>query len=148
MRKPQAGFTLVELMIAIAIVGILAAVAIPNYQDYVRKGQLPEAHGALADYRIRLEGYYQDNRNYGSDACASNTAAAWRTFTAPAGAKFSYSCELSDEGQGYLLTATGRAGTPAAGHVYTLNHDNTKATVTFKGAASGKTCWLVSGNEC
>ncbi|MFN4116268.1 MAG: type IV pilin protein [Inhella sp.] len=149
MRKSQAGFSLVELMIAVAIVGVLAAVAIPSYRDYVRRGQIPDALAALSDYRIKLETYYQDYRNYGvGNDCAVSSSAAWKNFTAPAGSKFAYKCATTDSGQGFLLTATGKTGSAVAGHEYTLDHNNSKVTVSFKGAASGKACWLVNGSEC
>lgn len=144
------GFTLIEVMIVVAIVGILAAVAIPQYSDYVRRGSLPEAFSQLADYRIKMEQYYQDNRKYGGTACADGTGApSWNGF-APNGAKnFTYGCALSDSGQGYKITATGKTGTVSVGHVYTLDHTNQQATTTFKGASvSGKNCWLVKGSEC
>ena len=77
-----AGFTLIEVMIVVAIVAILTAIALPSYKDYIRRGRLPEAFNALADYRTKMEQYYQDNRNYGSAAskCAdSTTASSWNT---------------------------------------------------------------------
>lgn len=149
MRKPNAGFSLVELMIAVAIIGILASVAIPSYRDYVRRGQIPDALAALSDYRIKLEAYYQDYRNYGDgDACASSSTANWKDFKAPDGSKFAYKCATSDGGQGFVLTASGNTGTAVAGHEYTLDHNNSKVTVTFKGKAAGKSCWLVNGSEC
>jgi type IV pilus assembly protein PilE len=149
MRVRQAGFTLIELLITVAIIGILAAVAVPSYTDYVRRGTIPDALASLADYRIKLESYYQDYRNYGNaGGCAAQSAAAWKNFTAPAGAKFTYKCETKDNAQGFTVTATGKAGTAAKGHEYTLDQDNNKVTVTFKGAASGKACWLVNGSEC
>lgn len=143
------GFTLVELMIVVAIVGILAAVALPAYTDYVRRGALPEGMSQLADYRVKMEQYYQDNRSYGAAACADTGAApSWKNFS-PNGAKnFSYGCAISDNGQGFLITATGKTGTSAAGHVYTVNHANQQATTSFKGGSVTKSCWLVRGNEC
>lgn len=143
------GFTLVELMIVVAIVGILAAVALPAYTDYVRRGALPEGMSQLADYRVKMEQYYQDNRSYGAAACADAGAApSWKNFS-PNGAKnFSYGCAISDNGQGFLITATGKTGTSAAGHVYTVNHANQQATTSFKGGSVTKSCWLVRGNEC
>ncbi len=144
----QRGFTLIELMIAVAIVGILAAVAVPQYKDYVRRGSLPESFSQMADYRIKMEQYYQDNRNYGTAACADGGAApSWNNFV-PSGAKnFTYACATT--GQAYTITATGKTGTVSVGHVYTLNQSNGQATTTFKGVSvSGKNCWLAKGTEC
>ncbi|MFY7864045.1 type IV pilin protein [Roseateles sp.] len=144
-----AGFTLIELMITVAIVGVLTAVAVPAYKDYARRGQLPDAFASLADYRIKLEQYYQDNRKYGTTTCADGAnAPAWNTFV-PASAKyFSFTCSLNVAGgQGFLLTATGIAG-QAIGHSYTLDFNNLKGTTQFKGASSSKACWLIKGDEC
>jgi type IV pilus assembly protein PilE len=140
------GFTLIELMVVVAIVAILAAVAVPSYRDYVRRGQLPEAFTYLADYRVKLEQYYQDNRAYSTDGNCG-TGAAWATF-APAGVKyFTFSCATAGTFQTYTLTATGSAG-QATGHTFTLTNDGVKKTTSFKGSSSSATCWLINGNEC
>jgi type IV pilus assembly protein PilE len=136
-------------MVAVAIVGILAGVALPAYSDYVRRGQLPEAFSGLADFRIKMEQYYQDYRNYGSSACADvSSGPSWANF-APAGAKnFTFACTLLSSGQGYRLSASGKTGVAAAGHVYTLDQSNAQATTSFKGATVSKACWLSRGTEC
>ncbi|MDY0744338.1 type IV pilin protein [Paucibacter sp. R3-3] len=146
-RRVAAGFTLIELLITVAIIGILAAVALPAYTDYVRRGSLPEATSALSDYRIKMEQYFQDNRNYGSGDCAKGGSAtpSWATF--PVITKtFTYSCSLTSSG--YQLTATGNTGTRAAGHTFNA-FPNSISTTMFKGAAvTGKSCWLIRGDEC
>ena len=73
LKHIQKGFTLIELMIVVAIIGILAAIAVPNYQEYVRRARASEATSALADMRIRMEQYFQDNRRYTGGPCAAPT---------------------------------------------------------------------------
>ena len=63
-RRPSQGFTLIELMITVAIVAILAAIAYPNYRNYVIRGQLVDATQGLSAVRANMERYYQDNRSY------------------------------------------------------------------------------------
>lgn len=142
------GFTLIEVMITVAIVAILAGVALPSYFDYVRRGQLPEAFSSLADYRVKLEQYYQDNRNYGTAACADVAGApSWANFVAGNAQYFGYGCTLSAGGQGYTVTATGNAGR-AVGHNYTVDSANVKGTTRFKDVVVSKGCWLAKGSEC
>jgi type IV pilus assembly protein PilE len=152
----EQGFTLIEVMIVVAIIAILAAVALPAYNAYIRRGQLQEAFTNLADQRIKMEQYYQDNRNYGTNKfCSTNTTSTTLSIT---GSKyFTYACSTDKndtgataDGQGYVLTATGVTGTNAAGYAYTINDQGTKATKTYAGnAVTGSTCWAVkSASDC
>jgi type IV pilus assembly protein PilE len=148
----QRGFTLLEVMIVVAIVAILAGVALPSYFDYVRRGQLPEASAALSDFRVKMEQYYQDNRNYGGLQCADVGPPSWSagngTLNYGSAQFFSYTCALSGGGQGYTVTAVG-ANSRAIGHDYTINHNNDRATIKFKnGGAINRPCWLIKGSEC
>lgn len=139
---------MIELMVVVAIVGILAALAYPSYIDYVRRGQLQEAFTYLADFRAKLEQYYLDNRNYGdADGCAPVAASSWNSFD-PSGAQyFDFSCATANSGQSYTLTATGAKGR-ADGHTYTFTDTSAKKTTEFKGQTVSKNCWLVRGDEC
>lgn len=138
------GFTLIELMVVVAIIGILATVALPSYQDYIRRSQLPEAFTVLSDYSVKLEQYFQDNRAYGfNNTCGQGTL----SFPPAAAKYFSYACNTTGPHQTYTLSATGVTGA-VVGHTYTLNSAGIKGTSEFKGVDTTKTCWLVTGQEC
>jgi type IV pilus assembly protein PilE len=146
-RNQSRGFTLIEVMIVVAIIAILASIAIPSYNDYVRRGLLPEAFGQLSDYRTKMEQYYQDTRNYGAGTtCASApSATSWNNF-APRSAKyFSYRC--TTDGQSYEIRATGISG-QAAGHTFTINQNGDRGTIEFKGTTVTATCWLTRASTC
>jgi type IV pilus assembly protein PilA len=66
MRKIQQGFTLIELMIVVAIIGILAAVAIPNYQTYTKKAKFTEVVQSTSAMKIAVEGCYQEKQTLSS----------------------------------------------------------------------------------
>lgn len=132
------GFTLIELMIVVAIIGILSAIAFPAYGDYVRMARASEATAQVASYASRLEQYYLDNRKYGDDACGIAASA----FSAE---KYAVSCAVTKSGQGFTITATAQINSEGA---YTLDEGGSKATTLFKGAGSSKTCWLIKGSEC
>jgi type IV pilus assembly protein PilE len=134
-KVTQKGYTLVEIMIIVAIVGILASIALPNYQNYVRKSRATEATSVLADMRVKMEQYFQDRRTYVGGPCA-----------APAGTNttfFAYSCAGGDgTATTYTLQATG-SGQMAA-YSYTVNQANAKTSTTYDG---GGNCWT-TGASC
>jgi type IV pilus assembly protein PilE len=143
-RQRLRGFTLIEVMIAVAIVGILAAIAVPSYTNYVRRGKIPEAIGILADGRLKFEQFFLDNRTYAgyvSGVCTP-LAAGGTSFVATA-KYFTYACVSGPTT--YTITATGVAATGMTGYSYTINELNVK-TSTVPGGA-GATCWITKAGE-
>lgn len=71
MKKLQKGFTLIELMIVVAIIGILAAIAIPAYQDYIARSQMSEAMTLASGMKTNVSEIFSDKA-----ICPDNTSAA------------------------------------------------------------------------
>jgi type IV pilus assembly protein PilE len=140
------GFTLIELIITLAIVAILARIALPAYTGYIARGKIVDALSALADVRVKMEQYYQDNRNYGPAGAACPVAAQASQY-------FSYTCTVGAGTPSASYTATassiaGAVGSAAGDYTYSINEQNAKSTAMFKGSAVAKACWLIRGNEC
>lgn len=131
----HSGFSLVEIMVAVAIMGILSAIAIPAYQDYVKSGYATEAPSNLANCRVQAEQFYQDNFTYTGITC-NPTEAKY----------FDYTVE-NVTATTYTLRATGKSAQSMGGFEFTVNQDNVK-TSKYDGTV-GSSCWLTSsGGTC
>lgn len=145
--RATGGFTLIEVMITVAIVAILAAVALPSYRDYITRGHLADASNGLATIRAQMERHFQDNRSYATvgtfvTPCAS-TDAAPRTFNL-----FVVSCSGTPTATAFTLQAVGSGA--ATGFTFTVNQTDVRATTA---AATGwPTCaskWMMrKGATC
>jgi len=136
--RDSRGFTLIELMMALAVVAILTAVALPSYSAYVQRSRVPVALDALSAYSTRLEQRYQDTGSY-----ASGTA-CWGT--APDAKDFTVSCSIGSSGQTFTATATG-SGT-MAGYTYTLDSSGTRKTTAHPKGTPSTNCWTTKGVTC
>ena len=114
-KKAQSGFTLIELMIVIAIVGILAAIALPAYQDYTVRAKMGEALASLAEAKTTISEYYASNNSLPS-------ATASGINTDPDTAIVDQILYTSTAGVGPLLQAVMQAGVvPSGGNSFVLS---------------------------
>jgi len=145
------GFTLIEVMITVAIVAILASIAYPSYRDYVIRGRLTDATNGLTAMQADMERHFQDNRDYrdvtvGATTFASpcSRAVAQRTF-----GNFVVTCTTLNAAD-YVLTADG--GGTMANFNFTINNNRVQTTTSSEpgyGAAVPNTCWVVRrGQTC
>lgn len=122
-------------MITVAIIGILTAIALPSYSEYIKRGNITESIAGLSDMQIKMEQFFQDNRTY-VGACASGTVAPL-----PTAVKFTFTCPTLTA-SAYIVTATGTG--VMAGFVYTLDQSNARVTSSLPtGWTVTTNCWVL-----
>ena len=146
-RRMQGGFTLIEMMIVVAIAAILTLIAFPSYTGHVLKSKLSEAFSQLTSLQLRMEQYYQDNRSYGTTGTCGIPDLA--------GTQFNFTCAptacsgIPVTCQGYTFTATGTG--VATGFTFTIDEAGTRATTAVPSGwgAPNNACWIRSqGGAC
>lgn len=109
---PEQGFTLIELMIVIAIIGILASIALPAYQDSVTKSRRADAQGALMGFANAMERHFTTNSSYlgaaGTQATPADNGNPWifSTVSPVDGGTASYNLTVTSTANTFTLTAT------------------------------------------
>jgi type IV pilus assembly protein PilE len=143
------GFTLIEIMVTVAIIGILASLALPAYGNYVTRGKIPDATSNLASKRVLMEQFFQDNHSYLSGGACPTTVAP----DTASSKYFNFACDPAfTTANTFEIEATGK-GT-MAGFSYTITESNTKGSVITAPAnvnliASSTTCWIINtGGTC
>lgn len=139
------GFTLIELMIVVAVIGILLAVAIPSYQDSIRKGRRAEGRTALTELLQQQERYMTQTNTYlaftNSAGTTSPTSVPFKTYSGDSQAKTSYhlsaaACPSSTINECVILTATPVTADPEAGNLQILSSGTKTCTGT-----NTAVCW-------
>jgi prepilin-type N-terminal cleavage/methylation domain-containing protein len=133
----QRGFTLIEVMIVVAIIAILAAFAIPQYREYVLRGQLVSATNLLSTLQARMERHFQDNRTYETvggftSPCAAPTGDEYFTVTCPT---------LGPNV--FTLQADGINPGPVAGFRFTVTQGGVRGTTAPAGWGNCATRWIL-----
>lgn len=127
-HRPQRGFTLIELMIAVAVIAILASIALPSYRGYVERATRTDAHAGLNEVASVLERCYTVHNSYNSSNCSLSNG---DTRDSPDG---NYTVTVTSTATTYTLTAglrSGRGPDGCSGNM-TLNH---------QGVRSPADCW-------
>ena len=139
------GFTLIELIVAVAVVAILSAIALPAYTDYILRGRLVDGRNALAALRARMEQYYQDNRTY-QDVSTAIVSPCTGTSTV---GTFTIACP-TQTATAYVIRATGGGATN--GFVYTMDSNGNQVTTGLPSSwgtvpTGGYACWVARKAE-
>ncbi len=154
-QRNSRGFTLIELMITVAIVGILAAIALPSYKNYVIRGKLVAGTNSLSTLRAQMEQYYLDNRTYMTvSAPTIVTPCTQYAVVASPNNLFNVNCSAASDAptsSAYVIRATGTGA--VAGAQYTIDNQGNMSTVGLPNGwgtpPASSACWIMrKGDSC
>jgi type IV pilus assembly protein PilE len=144
MKKTSTGFTVIELLIVLAILGTLLAIAIPSYQEYTRKAARAEAKGTMLDIAQMQERYFSNNGTY--LAIAAPPAAAptgWKNYSGGSASGSKYNISVAAGSTGSLTTSFTITAAPITGYseptcgTLSIESNGTKGS----NSGSGSPCW-------
>ena len=141
----QSGFTLIELMVTVAIIAILAGVALPSYTQFVIRGKLQEASSNLLAMRTKMELYFQDNRSWDPAPPAPKPCTPGSGVPIPNLKYFDITCPATvTPATTYLVQADGKPGTDLAGLTMTIDQANVRRTVSVPAGWTmpATNCWI------
>jgi type IV pilus assembly protein PilE len=144
--RRECGFTLIELMVAVSITGLLAALAFPSFRDHLVRNRATEATAALAEGRHQMEQYFFNQRTYAGGSCETSQTVG----------SFTLACPASGTGKpsatAYTIVATGSGLT--SNLVYTIDQNGTQKTTSVPTGwvsvpTGGHPCWVLRrGSSC
>jgi type IV pilus assembly protein PilE len=137
MPRTVRAFTLLEMMIVVAIVAILAAIALPSYAVYVQRSRILDAVTRLSNARARMEDYFLDERAYvdASGRCG---------FLPSASATDAFIVQCEATATSFIVTATGVAAKGMTDFVYSIDQSGIKATLGVpRGWSRSADCWTI-----
>jgi type IV pilus assembly protein PilE len=142
MQRKQQGFTLVEVMIVVVIIGLLTAISIPYYTEYVQRARRTEATAGLRDAQQFMQRLYAANNSYRVNRAAPLLPEALKNVP-PNGTKVNYKITVAADDLSYTLTATRESGGPMASDVcgdFTINQRNGRGLINNTGKTI-QDCW-------
>ena len=142
-KPDQKGFSLIEILIVLVIMGILAAIALPSYQSSVQKSRRADGKSALLDLAARSEKFFAQNNSYTTEVSGANGLSLGRTTSADDYYNLSIAaCSGGNISRCYLLTATAKGPQLDDTICRKLMLDNVgRKTSQDSGGTTTEVCW-------